>query len=225
VALAGETLADFPFWQRMAGWWRAENTYMDGTLDYNIRSYNSLVHVELDGRDYRETEYKFYAPSKLAQQIGQGRLGPDEGIETVTVVVGTLADAVGTVRQTGLTPSASADDGTYLAVLNADTGVRVTPNAKTGVDTYRMLIFAPTPDKRYRANFGLVSDRTGPGAANALPGAKPGDLRGFSLFREDRIAAGEVDDWRARFRARNKVAAVVEAGPDGTPRVRRLAAE
>jgi hypothetical protein len=100
--------------------------------------------------------------------------------------------------------------------------VRVTPNAKTNVDTYRMYIALPVPDKRYRTNFGLVSDTAGAGAANAAPDAKLGDLRGFSLFREDRIAPAEAENWRARFRAKNKVAAIVEAGADGKPAVRRL---
>jgi hypothetical protein len=214
-AAAQGALADYPYWRTMAGWWRAENTYMDGKLDYNIRSYNSLIHVELDGRKYRETEYKFYAPSKLAMQAGRGQVTEGEGIETVSVLIGELVDDKGTVKLAG-------DDGTAMQVLSADTGVRVTPNGKTAVDTYRMFVFAPTPDKRYRSNFGIVSDTEGAGAANAAPGAKFGDLRGFSLFREDRISAAEFEKWRAEFRARNAVKAVVEPGKDGKPTVRRI---
>jgi hypothetical protein len=214
-ALAQNALADFAYWRAMAGWWRADNTYMDGALNYNIRSYNSLVHVEIDGRVYRETEYKFYAPSKLAMQNGRGQVSEGEGIEVVSVMSGELIDNRGTVQLAG-------GDGTIVQVLSPDTGVRVTPNAATGVDTYRMFIFAPASDKRYRSNFGIVSDRTGAGAANAAPDAKLGDLRGFSLFREDRIAAADVDRWRAEFQARNQVKAIVEAGADGTPNVRRL---
>ncbi|MDX2142708.1 MAG: hypothetical protein SFV19_05095 [Rhodospirillaceae bacterium] len=215
AATAQDNLAQFPYWKLMSGWWRAENTYMDGDLNYNIRSYNSLIHVEIDGRNYRETEYKFYAPSKLAMLNGRGQITENEGIETVSVLTGTLIDTQGTVKLAG-------HDGTIMQVLNADTGTRITPNAATGVDTYRLLIFAPTADKRYRTNFGIVSDTAGSGAANALPGAKFGDLRGFSLFREDRIAAEDVDRWRGDFRAKNKVKAIVEPGSDGKPAVRRL---
>ena len=221
-AAAQTNLSSQPYWKLMEGWWRAENTYMDGELNYNIRSYNALIHVELIGRTYRETEYKFYAPSKLAQQMGRGQVGPDEGIETVSVFSGELIDDKGTVKLTGSQPAGPGDEGTVIQVLSPDTGVRVTTNPKTKLDTYRMYIVAPTPDKRYRSNFGLVSDTQGSGAANALPDAKMGDLRGFSLFREDRIAATEFDKWRDEFRTRNKVAVIVEPGADGKPVVRRL---
>lgn len=222
LSAVANDLADHAYWQRMAGWWRAENTYMDGALNYNIRSYNSLIHVELDGRTYRETEIKFYAPSKLAMGTARGQISDEEGVETVTVFTGELVDDAGTVKLTGTVPAGPAEGDTNIKVLSPDTGVRVTPNPKTGTDTYRMFIFAPTPDKRYRSNFGLVSDKTGAGAANAAPDAKLGDLRGFSLFREDRISPADVEKWRAQFRAQNKVAAIVEAGPDGKPTVRRL---
>jgi hypothetical protein len=208
-------LHDIPFWKTMAGWWRAENTYFDGKLDYNLRSYSSLVHIELDGRRVRETEYKFYPAGKLAQQAGRGRLAVGDGIETVTVFEGELVNDRGEVRF-------RSDPATRIDVLGVDTAVRVTANAATGVDTYRMYIFAPTPDKRYRSNFGIVSDTQGAGAANALPGAQPGDLRGFSLFREDRIAADEFAVWRSRFRERHGVRAVAEQGDDGALKVTPL---
>lgn len=215
IAAAQTALKDVPYWQSMAGWWRAENTYMDGALNYNIRAYNSLVYVELDGRRYRETEYKFYPPGKLALQAGRGQITASEGIETVTVTRGEMVDEPGTVRLEG-------EGDTVIRVLGPDTGVRVTGNAATGVDTYRMFIFSPAAGKRYRSNFGIVSDRTGAGAANAAPGARLGDLRGFSLFREDRIATTEVDAWRREFRARNTVRAIAEADAGGKVTVRRL---
>lgn len=221
-AASAADLADNAYWKRMSGWWRAENTYMDNALNYNIRSYNSLIHVELNGRTYRETEIKFYSPSKLAMGTARGQITAEEGVETVTVFTGELTDDSGTVKLTNSQPAGPAEENTTIQVLSPDTGVRVTPNPTSGTDTYRMFIFAPTPDKRYRSNFGLVSDTVGAGAANAVPDAKLGDLRGFSLFREDRIAATEVDKWRAEFRARNKIVAIVEAGPDGKPLVRRL---
>lgn len=199
----------------MSGWWRAENTYFDGALNYNVRSYSSLVHVELIGRRYRETEYKFYPPGKLAQQAGRGKLPTDDGIETVTVLEGDLVDASGRVQL-------AADAHTRIDIQSADTGVRVTANPATGLDTYRMYIFSPAPNKRYRSNFGLVSDQAGAGAVNASPGAEPGDLRGYSLFREDRIEPGDFETWRQRFRVRHQVRAIAEAGPDGRVQVRRL---
>lgn len=205
VMAADKTLSDFPFWRATAGWWRAENTYMDRDLNYNIRSYNSVIHVEVDGRTFRETEIKSYAPSKLAVGAGRGKTTADEGVEVVTVSTGTLIDDAGTVRL-------DDGEGTEIRVLTPDTAVRVTPNPRTQVDTYRMYIMLPVPDKRYRTNFGIVSDTTGGGAANAAPDAKFGDLRGFSVFREDRITDGNWQSWRDQFRAKNKVAAVSENG-------------
>ena len=215
IAQAEPALQDFAYWRAMAGWWRAENTYFDGALNYNVRSYSSLVHVELIGRRYRETEYKFYPPGKLAQQAGRGELPSGDGIETVTVLEGELVDSSGRVQL-------GSDPDTRIDVQGADTGVRVTTNPVTGIDTYRMYIFSPAPNKRYRSNFGLVSDRVGAGAANALPGAEPGDLRGYSLFREDRIDADEFTSWRQRFRVRHLVRAIAEAGPEGGVILRRL---
>lgn len=205
VMAADKKLSDFPFWRATAGWWRAENTYMDRDLNYNIRSYNSVIHVEIDGRTFRETEIKSYAPSKLALGYGKGKTTADEGVEAVTVLTGQLIDDAGTV-------AIEDGEGTEVRILTPDTAVRVTPNAKTNVDTYRMYIVMPVPDKRYRTNLGLVSDTTGSGAANAAPDAKFGDLRGYSVFREDRIQAAEADAWRATFRTKNKVAAVIENG-------------
>ena len=222
IMAAENKLEDYPFWRAVAGAWRAENTYMDRDLNYNIRSYNSVILVEIDGRIYRETEIKSYAPSKLAQQNGRGMTTADEGIETVTVTTGELTDDAGTVRITATVPDLLGDSNTEIRILSPDTAVRVTPNSGTGVDTYRMFVFLPVANKRYRSNFGLVSDTTGGGAANAASDAKLGDLRGFSLFREDRIPQGDAEKWRAEFRAKNKVAAVVEAGLDGKPVVRRL---
>jgi hypothetical protein len=206
----------------MEGWWRSENTYLDAAMDYKERAYSGLVHVEIDGGRFRETEYKFYSPGKLAQQYARGQLADGEGLETVTTFEGQVVDAAGTVR---LARSDGGDPGrgaTQIQVLTPDTGVRVTANPASGVDSYRMFMFMPTPDKRYRTNFGLVSDRTGPGAANALPGARFGDLRGFQLFRDDRIAAGEVAAWQARFRERHQVRAIMQSGPDGATTLRRL---
>lgn len=222
------SLADYPFWNLVSGWWRAESTYLDANLDYKIRSYHTIVHVEINGTSYRETEYKFYPPGSMATAYGLGQVRDGEGVETVSILSGELADAAGTVRIVGTSPVGQGEaarreeEQTVVRVLGPDAGVRITPNPVTGVDTYRMFIFLPTPDRRYRSNFGIVSDRTGAGAANAPPGAVFGDLRGYSLFREARIAPGEFERWRAEFRRLNSVSAVVEPDAAGRATVRRL---
>ena len=229
LAAERPALADYPFWNRVAGWWRADNTYFNANLDYNIRSYQSIVYVEIDGMHFRETEYKFYPPGAMATAYGRGQVRDGEGVETVTLLSGELDDDAGTVRVLRMLPAAPVaaatlreDEQTLIRVLSADTAVRITPNPVTGVDTYRMFMFMPTADRRYRSNFGIVSDRSGPGAANALPGAVPGDLRGFSLFRETRIAPDEFETWRREFRQRNAVSTIVEPDAAGGVTVRRL---
>lgn len=219
---AEPSLADFPFWRANEGWWRSDNTYFDSRLDYNIRGYNSVVHIELDGRTYRETEYKSYPPGKMATGLSMGQATADEGVETVTVTVGSLVDASGTVRVTATIPAFPGSELTEFRPLGVDTGMRATRNPATGFDSYRMVVTLPAPDKRYVANFGLVSGTTGPGAAHAAPDAAVGDLRGFSLFRASRIAGNEVEQWRKAFRELNKVAVTVEPDGDGKPVVRRL---
>jgi pimeloyl-ACP methyl ester carboxylesterase len=208
-------LGAIPFWAASAGWWQSDNTYLDGAMNYNERAYNSIVQVEIDGRQVRETEYKFYAPGKLAAAYGRGRTTPEEGIEVVTTTVGEQIDAAGTVRITQVSPKQEGTDAMTIAVLSRDTAVRTVPNAQSGVDSYRMFITLPTQDRRHVANLGIVS------TAGDAHGA-PGDLRGFSLFRGQRIAAKEFERRRAELRQRNSVHAIVVAGPDGAPAVRRL---
>ena len=218
MAAQDPDLAHFPFWQTSAGWWRSENTYFDQDLDYKIRSYNSVIHIELDGRRLRETEYKSYAPSKLATALGGGVIAADEGIEAITVTTGELVDDRGTVHITGSRPALPGTSTTVIRVLDNRTAARITADPETGLDAYQMLITLPTPDRRYVANYGLVSAAAGTGPARA------GDLRGFSLFRGRRIAADEAFVWRERFREKNRVAAITEAGDNGAPVVRRLKA-
>lgn len=204
-------LADFPFWQANAGWWRSDNTYFDKDMNYNIRSYNSVIHIELDGRTFRETEYKTYAPSKLATARGAGKISDGEGIEAVTVTTGELVDDQGTVQITRMQPPLPGVSLTTIGILDNTTGARVTRDPESGMDAYRMLISLPTRDKRYIANYGLVS--------------RTGELRGFSIFRGTRIAASEAAEWREKYRSLNNVAAVITAGEDGKPVVQRLAAD
>ena len=119
---------------------------------------------------------------------------------------------------TKMSPAVAAAEITTISVLNADTGMRVTPDPATKVDNYRMMITQPTPDKRYKANFGIVSATGGdPAHAGAV-----GDLRGFSLFRETRIPADQFDRLRRELRAKNNVHGLVTAGPDNTPRAERV---
>ncbi len=203
-------LAAIPFWKTSAGWWQSDNTYFAPNLDYNIRLYNSLVHIEVNGGKVVETEYKFYAPSKLATQHGDGKTKEGEGTEVITVNTYEQADEAGTVR-----PVAAAGEATTtITVLNADTAQLVRREAGAPTDLYRMLISLPTPDKRYIANYGIVT--------KATKDAAVGDLRGYSTFFATRIAAKDFETRRALLRAKNNVHAVVAAGPDGKPVAKRL---
>jgi len=213
-ASAGD-LEDVPFWRVSAGFWVSDNTYFNGSLDYNIRAYNSIVQVEINGDTMRETEYKFYPPGKMAKAYGAGKTGEDEGIEVVTVFTGTMLDDSGTVRIDSIRPELGGEAETRIAVLGQDTAVRVTTNPGGQADLYRMFITMPDPDRRYVANFGLVDRKQG-------SDEQPGDLRGFSLFRGKRIGQADFEAVRERLRQTNRVAAVVTADDEGKPQAVRL---
>ena len=214
VSAEDALLADHSFWQTNVGWWRSDNTYFDPDLNYNIRSYNSVIHIEIDGRTYRETEYKSYAPSQLAFRRGGGLITEEEGIEAVTVSIGELVDDTGTVRIIETQPAIPGTALTEIRILDATNAMRVTIDPETGLEAYRMMVSLPVPDKRYISNYGLVSATDG--------AAAPGDLRGFSVFRGTRIPDAEAATWRARYQAQNKVAAVIAPKPDGSAGITRL---
>ena len=171
-------LADFPFWQKMAGWWESDNTYMDAEMDYLVRAYSSLVHIELDGRYFRETEHRFYPAGLGTSRYAQGLAGSAEGVELVVNTTGELLDASGTLGAIRVDPQvASSGPNVFYRVLGENDGVRVNTNPETGVDTYRMYFNFTTPDRRYRSNFGLLSEDN----------ESAGGLRAFILYRGRRI--------------------------------------
>jgi len=208
-------LEDILFWRTSAGFWVSDNTYFNQSLDYNIRSYNSIVQVELEGRSFRETEYKFYPPGKMATGYGAGQVMPDEGIEVVTVTEGEMADDRGSVSISSISPGFGGQWINRIDVLTDDTAVRVTSHPGGSTDSYRMFITMPAADRRYVVNFGLVDKADG-------EAGQPGDLRGFSLFRGRRIGREAFEDTRERLRQINRVAALATADAEGRPQVQRL---
>ena len=206
-AVPPQGLSHFPYWRQTAGVWSGENTYFDGDLNYNIRSYNRLAIITVNGRDYTETEHKFYAPGALAQRFAAGAIAADRGIEVIARFTGHMTDDRGTVEiEDSGQPLAMPGLRPYVSVLSADSAMRVTPGPNA-VDAYRMLITLPTPDRRYCVNLGLVY---APGSTAAV-----GDLRGFAVFRENRIQASDFERMRQIFRARNAVAAVRDTDAAG----------
>lgn len=208
-------LADVPFWKANAGWWASDNTYFDGELNYNIRSYNSIVHIEINGRSMLQTEHKFYPPGKMALNYGAQKISANDGIEVVTVMKAEQIDAAGSVQITQVVPQFGDPLEATIRVLGPDTAVQIFSTSTNDVDSYRMFITLPAPDKRYIANFGLVSevDRE----ASAV-----GDLRGFSLFRGTRIKADNFEKKRSELRLINHVRAVLTADTNNKPLIRIL---
>ncbi|MBT6959845.1 MAG: hypothetical protein HOA00_01755, partial [Rhodospirillaceae bacterium] len=99
-------------------------------------------------------------------------------------------------------------------VLSTDDGVRVRPNAKTGIDTYRMYFNFTTPNHRFRSNVGILYEE----------GEDIGGLRAFILYRDKRMTRDDFKAKRAEFRARHnvKVLRVVDPDKPGTSLVTRL---
>jgi len=203
------SLSDFSFWQTMAGWWESDNTYVDADMNYLVRSYNSLIHIKLDGRIYRETEHRFYPAGQATGRYGNGLMGPGEGIEVIVKYTGKLIDDAGTVGMVRAdhTGRSWPSDVTYH-MLSRNDAVRINTNKLTKLDSYRFYINVVTPDRRYRSNFGLISD----GEENL------GGLRAFILYRDRRIDSSTFDTRRSALRQKHVVKVLSVADPDNQGR-------
>ena len=222
IALAQDTqtgdeigLSDFPFWRKMSGWWEGDNTYMDSDMKYLVRSYNSLVHIELHGRRFHEIEHRFYPAGLGATRYGKGLAQAGEGIELVVTTTGELIDDSGALGSILIDHSASSSGPNVVyRMLGDNDGVRLNTNPETGVDSYRMYFNFITPDRRLRSNVGLHSDGD----------EKLGSLRAFILYRDHRIDPTTFEARRAALRKTHNVKVISLADPDnpGQSRVARL---
>ena len=132
-------------------------------------------------------------------------MGPGEGVELVIITTGELIDDKGTLGNIRMDHSSGPfDPSVVYRVLSNNDGVRVRPNAKTGVDTYRMYFNFTTPDHRFRSNFGLVYE----------DGDDVGGLRAFILYRDKRMPRSDFKAKRAEYRARHNVKVLRVADPD-----------
>lgn len=209
--VAGE-LGEVPFWRGASGCWVSENSYFKPDMDYNLKSYASILCVRTEGGVMRETEIKYYPASPMASGYAAGLLRDGEGVEVENVAEGRQLDEAGRVRLVREVPQFGTGAGvTEIVPVSGDTALKETRAAGAAHDSYRMILTMPAPDRRYRLNLGLVSE-----------GAAAGDLRGFSIFRERRIGEGEVAAVRAALRARFSVGVVVTADAAGAPVRRRL---
>ncbi len=198
-------LADFPFWQKMSGWWTSDNTYFTSDMDYTVRAYNSLVHIELDGTEFRESEHRFYPAGIATSRYGKGLMGPGEGIELVVITTGDLIDDQGTLGNIQTDHAGGPSDPAVVYNIQSDNdGVRLKPNPKTGVDSYRMYFNFTTPNHRFRSNFGIVYDEA----------EDVGALRAFILYRDKRIERSDFKAKRDAFRQRHNVKVMSVADPD-----------
>ncbi len=204
-----KVLTDFPFWQKMEGWWESENTYFDSNMEYQVRSYSSLVHIELDGRTFRETEHRFYPAGLSTTRYGQGLMAPGEGVELVVKTTAVLIDDRGTLGNIVIDHAGSSQgpNAVYL-MLGRNDGVRLNTNPDTGVDNYRMYFNFTTSDRRFRTNFGLLGDDE----------KNLGGLRAFILYRDHRIDPAAFEVRRAALRKKYNVKVISVANPDQTPR-------
>jgi hypothetical protein len=211
-------LGDVPFWRGSLGCWTSENSYFNPQMDYNLKSYASILCVRIEGDTMQETEIKYYPASAMASGYAGGLLRAGEGVEVVNMAEGRREDEVGRVRLTRSVPVfGQSAETTEIVPLSDDTAMRQTRVAGEAHDNYRMIVTLPAPDRRYRLNLGLVSAPGGEAVA--------GDLRGFSIFRERRIAEAEVAGLRAALRQRFAVGVVVRADSEGAPMRVRVEAD
>ncbi|MDE0799676.1 MAG: hypothetical protein OSB02_02925 [Rhodospirillaceae bacterium] len=208
-------LSDHPFWKNMSGWWASENTYFTSDMDYTVRSYNSLVFIELDGTKFRESEHRFYPAGIATSRYGEGLMAEGEGIELIIITEGELIDDEGTLGNIQTDHAGGPNDPAVVYnVLSDNDGVRLKPDPKTGVDAYRMYFNFTTPKHRFRSNFGIVYDEA----------EDVGALRAFILYRDKRMEGSDFKAKRAAFREHNnvKVISVADPGNPGQSLVTRL---
>ncbi len=205
----GKILSDFTFWRTMAGWWESDNTYFDSNMNYQVRYYSSLVHIELDGRVFRETEHRFYPAGLSTTRYGQGLMKPGEGVELIVNTTAELMDHEGSLGNIVIDHAGSSrGPNAVYRMLGDNDGVRLNTNPKTGVDNYRMYFNFTTPDRRFRSNFGLLGDDE----------QNLGGLRAFILYRDHRIDQSDFETRRAALREKHNVKVISVADPDPTRR-------
>jgi len=212
----GKNLIDFKFWQTTSGWWEGSNTYFDSDMDYTIRDYSSLVHIELDGKLYRETEHRFYPDGISAERYGQNKMNPGEGVELVVVYTGELLDDSGTLGKTVADHAGpSSGSGVAYTLLSDVDAVRTNRYKDTEFDSYRMYFTFTSPDHRYRSNFGLHYDSDD---------HESGSLRAFILYRDRRIEESDFEKRRKALRKKYNVKVISTSDPQKKRRslVRRL---
>lgn len=182
-----------PFWQRSAGLWSSEATYLDHTLKFKIPQYSTIANIELATDQVRFTETKFYPAKTFYLPSLKQPIPADKGVEfvqhSVANQVGTTGDVV-----FSSTSELSAKLLIKMHMLSDDTAQMTAHSRDTGGELYRQLWLVPSANHRYVVNLGLSEHDT-----------NQGGLRGLAFFNGKKIAASELQGLIARWRKRYNV--------------------
>ena len=207
---------DFPFWKKMVGVWESDNTYFDSKMNYTIRSYSSLIHIQINGVEYLETEHRFYPDGIASIRYGKGLMQAGEGIELITNYSGALINRSGSMGNTQVDHAgASGGSSVEYKILSDDEAVRTTKDPKSSIDSYRRYTSFITDSQRLRSTIGFyTSDKD----------HSPGSVRAYILHKDHKIKQNDFEQRRKELRQKYNVRVISKAHPDipGASLVKRL---
>lgn len=195
------------FWEAIAGCWAGEGSYFGGDMQPICAAYGVVMQITI-GSDRTLTwhEWKQYPPGELARSAAAGSVAIEEGgYEKASLLLGRIME----------------DDALDLGRLgrfrsiDGHSALRDLLDPESGMPRYRTWHTLLGPNVLATAQYGIhftafeadyrnrpIIDRT---SGIARPNPNLGQIKGFSQFRYQRIAQGDIDSARAERRARFEV--------------------
>lgn len=199
VILAGN-LQSIPFWQKQAGVWQSENTYLDGNFEYRIKAYRSLVVVSLTEQTLIIREIKFYPAGSFNGAAVGLDIPADHAVQLIQVTEASAMSDQGVVEFNQV-PTQNGSSVTRITPLSSDSGLMTISNRHSGVESYRAWITLPTENTRHVINLGLHTQ-----TSDTL---QAGAIRGVSIFHGRRLENDAVPEAIARSQQDYGIATIV----------------
>ncbi|MFT7287727.1 MAG: hypothetical protein ACI87W_001842 [Halieaceae bacterium] len=226
----------FPVWRTMDGLWRGELDSFGPDGDHKIRAYNALFRIQIDAKQFRQTNWMYYGEKHAARRNGLSRGLAREG-EAVELITNTYGEAVGdkgSMKVTLIDHMFDYKGGELTRVISDFAVVYEYFNPESGALQHLQLNNLGVPNRRIRSAQGIhaktyLSDpATGEKMLDEqgepVPNPDFGKPRSASFYREERVEEARLEEYRAEFQQEYNVKVRVEAGatPDDPSRIYRL---
>lgn len=185
-----------PFWQSSQGIWANHSTYLNGDLEYKIKSYHSITAIDVKADHVTIKETKYYPPGGFYGAAIGLTIDKNEGVEFITI---TTASAIMGTSDV-IMNDGKANRKTTITPLNKDTAMLAASEKGSVIDDYRMFITIPDNNHRFVSNLGIDSKALGSSA---------GALKGVSFFNGKRISESEIKEQLNTWRDLYQVGSVV----------------